>query len=120
LGNRKILNKTGKQQQGPEGFDDQGKKQNPFENNEKIPPGGVEEGRLDNLPPAKGYAASHETEEQNGKGDDSQPPDLKEQQGNELTGQRQILADIDDGQPRNADRRGGGKKGIDKTEGFAA
>ncbi len=76
----------------------------------------MEKGGLDDLPPLEGDPPPHQTEEDDGEGDDPEPPDLEEDQGHDLSGEGEVLPDIDDGQARHADRRGGGEEGIHETQ----
>jgi hypothetical protein len=84
---------------------------------EKIASWRVEKCQLDNFPFLKGKAASHETEEYNGKSDNTDTTDLKKDKGYDLTGEGKIFADIDRGQTGNANSGGCCEEGIYKTQG---
>jgi hypothetical protein len=81
---RKILSKPNKQEEGSGGFEDEGKPENRFEDEKKISSRGMEKGRLNDLPPLKRDSTSHDDEENRGKGNDPQTPNLEEKNGDHL------------------------------------
>ena len=90
--------------------------QNPLDDDDEIAPRRVEKGGLDDLPSPEGDPPPHQPEDDDGKGDDPEPPDLEEEQRHDLTGEGEILPDVDDGKARHADRRGGGEEGIHEAQ----
>ncbi len=100
----------------PSGLDDEGEQENPLDDHDEIAPRRVEKGGLDDLPSLEGDPPPHQAEEDDGEGDDPQPPDLEEDKRHDLTGEGEVLPDIDDGQARHADRRGGGEEGVHKAQ----
>ena len=67
-----------KEDQDPDGLDDEGREEDRLEDDEEVAPRRVQEGALDDLPPLEGDPPAHQAEEDDGKGDDPQPPDLEE------------------------------------------
>ena len=81
---RKILSKPNKQEEGPEGFEDEGEPENRFEDEKEISSRGMEKGRLNDLPPLERNSTSHDDEENRGEGNDPQASDLEEKNGDHL------------------------------------
>jgi hypothetical protein len=69
---------------------------------------------LDNFPLFEGDSPAHDPEEDYRKGNDSQSSDLKQDQAYDLTREGEVFAQVDTGQARHADCRGGRKQGVDK------
>src|SRR5450756_429909 len=100
-GRREILFETYKQKDGPQPLDEEGEQQNPLDDHDEVAPRRVEERALHDLPSLEGDPAPHQAEDNNGEGDDPQPPDLEEDQGHDLAGEGEVLPDIDDGKTRH-------------------
>jgi hypothetical protein len=88
-----------------------------FQNRKEIPARAMKERRLHNLPSFERNPPTHEDKKNGGKSNDPDPPDLEKNQGEHLAGERKILPDIQHIQPRHANRRGCGEKGIDEGKG---
>ncbi len=115
-GRREIPGEADEQEDRPRGLDDEGEAEDRLGDDEEIAARRVEKGGLDDLPSLEGDPPPHQPEQDDGEGDDPEPPDLEQDQGYDLTGQGEILPDIDDGQTRHADRRRGGEEGVDETQ----
>lgn len=67
---------------------------------------------LERDPPA------HDAEEECREGDDSQPADLEKKDRNDLTGNREVLPDIEHGKTCDANGGRGGEEGVDEIDVF--
>ena len=54
----------------------------------------MEKSRLDDLPLFERYAATHNAEEEHGKGDDAETADLEKDKGDDLPGEGEVFTDV--------------------------
>lgn len=113
---REISGEPNEQKESPYGLDNQGRKEDGFQDEQKVPSGGMHVHGLNDFPFFEGDSSAHESEEENRKGDDPQSPDLKENQCDDLTDEGQIFSYVQNHKACDTHTGSRHEQSIDKSQ----